>query len=187
MVTILWTVAFLLSMFFLVKSADYLVDSAKQIGIYFSLPGFIVGVLIVGIGTSAPELASSIFAVIQGAPQMVVSNAVGSNIANVLLIVGLSAILAKNIKISKELIDLDIPLLLLASGLFVLLSYDGLLSRADSAFLLSGLLFYLTYTISSRQIKEDDLSKEQVKIKKEFVILFDFRILLNSNNVQISY
>ncbi len=178
MATIFWIAVFLLSMFFLVKSADYLVDSAKQIGIYFSLPSFIVGVLIVGIGTSAPELASSIFAALQGVPEMVVSNAIGSNIANVLLIVGLSSILARNIKISKELIDLDIPLLLLSTGLFVLLSYDALISRAESAFLLSGLLFYLTYTISSKKQVQDSCIKDLINIKKEFIILFISLFLL---------
>ncbi len=159
---------FATSLFFLVKSADYLVDSAQGIGKYFKLPSFIVGVLVVGMGTSAPELASSLAAAIQGVPQMVISNALGSNIANILLIVGLIAILAKNIKVSKNLIDLDIPLLALVTALFAALAFDGEISRLDSVFLLAGLLYYVTYSISLKGSFEED--EEKVQIYKEFAM-----------------
>ncbi len=172
---IFWLIVFLLSLFFLVKSADYLVDSAKEIGVYFSLPSFVVGVLVVGIGTSAPELASAFAALWQSAPELVVSNAVGSNIANILLIVGLSAILAKNIKVKKELLDLDIPLLLLASTLFLITAFDGAVSRAESVFLLAGLLYYVTYSISSKSEKDVE-KRHTVNIKKE-VLVFALSLL----------
>jgi len=165
---IFWLFVFVASLIVLVKSADYLVDSAKEIGVYFSLPGFVVGVLIVGIGTSAPELASAIAAVLQSAPELVISNAIGSNIANILLIVGLSAILAKNIKVKKELLDLDIPLLLLATVLFLAVTFDGSVSQTDSIFLLAGLLYYITYSISSKNAGFE--SGHNVNIKKESLI-----------------
>ena len=165
-----WAAVFAFALFVLVKSADYLVDSASEVGKYFALPSFVIGVLVVGIGTSAPELASSVFAVIQGVPEMVVANAVGSNIANILLIVGLSAILAKNIKVTKLLIDLDIPLLILSTSLFLLTAYDGVVSRYDSIFLLAGLLFYLTYSIAGDKEEEHE-DKHKINIVKEFIIL----------------
>ncbi len=160
----LWGIVFLMTLFALVKSADYLVESAQKIGLFFRMSPFVIGVLVVGIGTSLPELASSIFAVLQDAPELVLSNAIGSNIANIFLIVGLSAILAKNIKVTKELVDLDIPLLLLATALFVVLAFDAEISRFDSVFLLAGLLYYLTYSVSS---KSDALEQEQVT-KQDF-------------------
>ncbi len=158
----LWGAVFIVTLVALVKSADYIVESAQKIGQFFKMPSFVVGVLVVGIGTSLPELASSIFSVLQGAPELVVSNAIGSNIANMLLIVGLTAILAKNIKVTKELVDLDIPLLLLATALFATLAFDGEISQFDSVFLLAGLLYYLTYSISSKSDspKQDQINKQ---------------------------
>ncbi len=166
-----WSAVFIASLFFLVKSADFLIESAKVIGRYFKMPSFIIGVLVVGIGTSLPELSSSIFAVLQNVPELVVANAIGSNIANILLIVGISSIIAKNIKVSSNLINLDIPLLLLSTALFALLAFDGVISRADSAFLLAGLLYYLTYSLASKGV-EDVERKETNKNKpyKSFAI-----------------
>jgi len=178
--TFVWIVVFIASLIALVKSSDFLVDSASEIGKYFALPGFIIGVLIVGVGTSAPELASSIFSVIQGAPEMVVANAIGSNIANILLIVGFSAILAKNIKVSKELIDLDIPLLILSTVLFLLTAYDGSVSRYDSVFLLAGLLFYITYSIAGQK-NEKVSGKKDIKIIKEIIILIVSLVILTAS------
>ncbi len=165
-----WIVVFLLSLLFLVKSSDYLVDSARAIGDYFKLPTFVSGVLLVGVGTSLPELASSLAAVFQKAPDMVVANVLGSNLANTLLIVGLMAILSKNIKVSKDLIDLDIPLLLLSSSLFFLLLFDGSISAYDAYFLLAVLLYYLVYSVSGKKEKTQMFSN--TKPAKEFLILF---------------
>ena len=151
-----WSLIFATTLIGLVKSADFLVDNSKTIGRFFRLPEFIVGVLVVGVGTSLPELSSSVFAVLQGVPEMVVANAVGSNIANMLLIVGFTAILAKNMTVSKELINLDIPLLLLSTALFLAVAVDGNVSRGDAVFLLAGLLYYITYSIASKSEREKD-------------------------------
>ncbi len=172
-----WLAVFTLSLIFLVKSADYLVDSAKQIGLHFSIPRFIIGALIVGIGTSAPELASSIAAVFQGAPEMVVANAIGSNIANVFLIVGITALFAKNIKVTKQLIDIDIPLLLLSVSLFSLIIFDKVVDFYDALFLLAGLLFYLTYVIASKE-KMNSEESLNINLKKEFLILIASLVVL---------
>ena len=83
MLLLFWIFVFVVSLVALVKGADYLVESAEKIGLSFGLSPFIVGVTIVGIGTSFPELISSFVAVFQGLPEVVVANAVGSNIANI--------------------------------------------------------------------------------------------------------
>ncbi len=165
-----WSIVFLVTLFALVKSADYLVESAQKIGLFFKMSPFVVGVLVVGIGTSLPELASSVFAVLQGAPELVVSNAIGSNIANIFLIVGLTAILAKNIKVGKELVDLDIPLLLLVTALFLVLAFDSEISRFDSVFLLAGLLYYLTYSVSSKSGAAEQKQVTKQEFYKEALI-----------------
>ena len=97
MMTLFWVGVFIVSLLGLVKGADFLLVSAERIGKYFKLPAFVIGALIVGIGTSLPELASSIAAVLSGEGEIVVANAVGSNIANILLVAGLSAIVGRKI------------------------------------------------------------------------------------------
>ena len=87
-----WFVAVeLIALFFLVRGADTFVTGAKQVGSSLGMSKFAIGVLIVGFGTSLPELASSIAAALSGATEIVLANAVGSNITNILLVVGVLA------------------------------------------------------------------------------------------------
>ncbi len=178
MSALVWFSVFVLSVLALVKSSDTLVDSAKKIGGYFKIPVFVTGVLVVGIGTSMPELVSSVYATIAGVPEVVIANIVGSNIANIFLIVGVSAIVAKRLKITKELIDLDIPLLVISTTLFWVLVSDGVISLTDSVFLLAGLLYYLTYTISHKKADivtdyqvNDSVAYDFVKLILSIVVL----------------
>ncbi|GAI28146.1 unnamed protein product, partial [marine sediment metagenome] len=91
---ILWILIFILSLAILVKSADWFVESSEKIGLALKISPFMIGMTIIAIGTSFPELASSIAATLKGATEIVAANTVGSNVANILLIVGLSAIAA---------------------------------------------------------------------------------------------
>jgi len=83
---ILGIIILIVSLFVLVKASDYFTDSAEKIGVAMGISQFIIGVTIVAIGTSLPELVSSIFAVLQKSTEIVAANVVGSNIANILLI-----------------------------------------------------------------------------------------------------
>lgn len=143
----LWIFVFVASLILLVKGADWLLGSAEKIGVVIGLSPFIIGVLIVGLGTSFPELIAAMVAIIEGVPQIVVANAVGSNIANILLIVGVSAIVGKRLVVTKSLIDLDLPLLAVATFLFVGTAYDGLVTTAESVILLCAYTVYLLYNI----------------------------------------
>jgi cation:H+ antiporter len=93
--------------------------AAEKIGLALGLSSFIVGVVIVGLGTSFPEVISSFAAILQGAPEIVAANVIGSNIANILLVVGLSAVVGGRLAVTKNLIDLDLPLLAISSALFL--------------------------------------------------------------------
>ena len=108
---IIWILIFIISLAVLVKSADWFVESAEKIGLAFKISPFIVGVTIVALGTSFPELASTIIATLKGVTEIVTANALGSNIANILLIVGLSAVVARRLIVKRSLIDLDASLL----------------------------------------------------------------------------
>jgi cation:H+ antiporter len=124
-----------------------MLEGAERIGLALGLTPFVVGVVIVGLGTSFPELVSSFVAVIQNEVEIVAANAIGSNIANILLVVGISAIMGRRLSISKELIDLDLPLLSISTFIFLAAAYDGIINQVESIILFLTFLVYFLYTI----------------------------------------
>lgn len=151
--TLLWIAVFIASLFLMVKGADWFLESAEKIGFAIGLSPFIIGVVIVGLGTSFPELISSLAAVFTGEVEIVAANAMGSNIANILLVVGISAIVGKKLVMTKSLIDLDIPLLVTATLLFAFSAYDGVIVFLESLLLVCAFTVYLLYSI----FHKDDL------------------------------
>src|SRR5680860_1282118 len=128
---IIWLAVLLVSLFVLVKAADFFVPSAEKIGIILGLSPFVVGVTIVAFGTSLPELVTSLIAVFHSTPinditEIVAANVVGSNIANILLVVGLSALFAGGLSVTRSIINIDLPIF--ASSTMILLfilMWDG--------------------------------------------------------------
>ena len=159
---IFWILIFILSLALLVKSADWFVESSEKIGLALKISPFIIGVTIVSIGTSFPELASSIAAVLKGASEIVVANVIGSNIANILLIVGLSAVMARILLVKRSLIDLDAPLLAAATGLFIFIMLDRKIVFGEGILLLLAFLVYFLYTIFQR--REEIITPELVEV-----------------------
>ena len=151
MTSILWIGVFLVSLIALVKGADFLLGSAERIGKYFKLPAFVIGALIVGIGTSLPELASSVAAVFSGESEIVVANAVGSNIANILLVAGLSAIVGKTIVSTKNLVNLEVSLLMLSTVLFLGVAYDGIITQLEAFMVTLSFIVYFSYLLFHRE------------------------------------
>lgn len=158
-----WLLVFIISLAVLVKAADWFVESAEKIGLAFKLSPFIIGVTIVALGTSFPELASSIIAVLKGATEIVVANALGSNIANILLIVGLSAVVARRLVVKRSLIDLDSPLLIATTVLFVFIMWDREIVFWEGILLILAFIIYFFSTISPKKEKEA-LTPEIVEI-----------------------
>ncbi|MDQ5919771.1 MAG: cation:H+ antiporter, partial [Patescibacteria group bacterium] len=144
---LLWILVFCVSLAVLVKGADWLIASAERIGLALGLSPFIIGITIVGVGTSFPELVSSLAAVWQGVPEVVAANAIGSNIANILLIVGISALVGKRLVVTKDLIDLDLPLLAISMVLVLGSVWDGVVTLGESLLLLLAYSIYLVYTV----------------------------------------
>ena len=102
---------FIVSISVLLVASDKFVDSSEKIGIALGIPSFVVGVTIVAFGTSLPELATSIVSVYSGSSEVVIGNAVGSNITNILLVLGTAAIFGKGIKIEHDVMKSDMPML----------------------------------------------------------------------------
>lgn len=140
-----WLGIFILSLMALVYSSDKFTASAEKIGLWLGISPFVVGITIVAFGTSLPELISSLIAVFSGASEIVVGNVIGSNIANILLILGLTVIVARSIKIHHALIRIDLPLLAISSIILALTIIDGTFDAFDSIICLSGMLIYLVY------------------------------------------
>ena len=166
----------ILSLAVLVKSSDGFVQSAERIGRAFGLPAFIIGVTIVALGTSLPELISSIMAVIKDSSEIVTGGVVGSNIANICLILGIGMVLAKKLDISHNLLYVDLPFLVGSAGLMAFLIWDGGLTFLEGLILLSAAVVYVHYTITHRQ----EQSEEEPKISAEKITWKTILILLGS-------
>jgi cation:H+ antiporter len=180
---LVWTAVFVVSLLILIKSSDYFTDSAEKIGTYFGMPAFIVGVTIVAFGTSLPELVSSIIAVLKNSSEIVGANVIGSNIANIFLIIGIAAIIAKKLKIYHEIIHVDLPFLVGSSFLFAFLTWDGIFTFTEGLLSLVGILIYIAYTINThkadREIKEEVQSRSKINLSiKTWIVLIASAFLI---------
>ncbi len=128
-------IAILIGLAVLVWSADVFIDGATALAKKFSVPSFLIGVLILGIGTSAPEMVVSVLAALEGSPELALGNAYGSNIINIALVLG-ATVLISPIIIRKAIIKRDLPLLLLVTAIAAWQLRDGLLSLTDGIILL---------------------------------------------------
>lgn len=174
---IVWILVFILSILVLVKSADWFIDSGEKIGLKVGMSPFIVGVTIIAFGTSFPELMSSLAAMIAGVPEIIPASAIGSNVANIFLIVGISVLVARQLAVSTDLIDLDLPLITIATSIFVVVAWDGVITRPESVFLL---MSYAVYLIFSILYQNQELTPERVNRRKIKLVPTDFVLLVFS-------
>ena len=153
---------FLLSLFTLIKAANYFTIAAEKIGLFLGLEPFIVGVTIVSIGTSIPELISSIIAVGKDSPEIVIGNVVGSNIANIFLILGVASVIsARYLSIQYDLVDVDLPLFVGSAFLLALAVGDGEFSSREAFLFILGFFVYLLYAIESRTSNIEEKNREE--------------------------
>ncbi|MFK7948483.1 MAG: calcium/sodium antiporter [Saprospiraceae bacterium] len=160
---LLWPGIFIVSLAFLVKASDWFVNGAETIGIALGIPPFIVGVTIVAVGTSLPELASSISAVFAGSTDIVAGNAIGSNITNIVLVMGLVAIFSKQkIEIKRDIMDVDIPMLVASALLLWFLIADLNFTMLDAAMLIAGMFIFLAYTFTKSGDDEEEITRQKI-------------------------
>jgi len=136
----------ILGLFLLVFAADYLVKGAASIATVLGISPLVVGLTVVSFGTSAPELAVSVMAAFKGQPDLAVGNVIGSNIFNVLFILGISALIIPLV-VNQQLIRFDVPVMIFVSMLLFGLSYDGTISRLDGIILFSLALAYTGFLV----------------------------------------
>lgn len=135
----------------LVVGAEFLVRGASRVATLFGISPLVIGLTVVAYGTSTPELAVSIQAGLAGAADIAVANVVGSNIFNVLLILGLCAVI-KPLVVAQQLVLLDVPIMIGLSILTVLFALDGRIGLLDGLVFVTGLVIYNVWAIrKSRQ------------------------------------
>ena len=150
----------------LIKGADWLIDGASSTASHFKVSKLLIGLTIIAFGTGAPELAVSISSLLSGTTDMLLGNVIGSNILNILLLIGIAAVI-KPIRVKKDTVSKELPLLLLISTILIVLFLDTLLmnadantiSRADGIICLLCFSIFLFYIIS--------MARKNRKAKKE--------------------
>lgn len=145
----------------LVKGADWFVDGASGIATKFKIPQIVIGLTIVAMGTSAPEAAISITAALKGSADITVGNVVGSNILNILIILGISSIITP-LAVTKSTIKVDIPFVIAITCLFLAFGYNGTINFWEGIILLIIFVSYLSYLFILAK-KDPENSDEDIK------------------------
>ena len=173
-----WVIYLCAAVFVLVRGADMFVEGAKHVGRALGMTAFATGVLIAGFGTSFPELASSVAAVMQGSTEIVIANAVGSNITNILLVVGFVVFVGGRVVIKRDLIKSELPIFFIATVHFVAVMYDGTVDRIESLLLVGTFGAYIWYLFNEAEdtdavdLQEDSKKRPQLEAKYiAFVVL----------------
>ena len=151
---LLWIAIFVASLIALLKASDWFVDASETIGLSLGISPFVIGVTIVAFGTSLPELASSIVAVVGGESEIVVGNVIGSNVANLCLVLGVVAMVAGTIKMDFSVLDIDVPVLVASALLLWTFTNDGVISMLDGALLVGMLVVFLINSFRTHGAEE---------------------------------
>ena len=153
----------------LVKGADFFVDGACWVAEKFRIPKLIIGLTIVAMGTSAPEAAVSLTSAAKGVADITIGNIVGSNIMNVLVILGLASVIVP-LNVPKSTVRIEIPFMIVITGLLYLLGMDGTVTFFDGVILALFFLVYLGYLLWSA-IKNPEDAEDDGKILKPWQAL----------------
>ena len=164
---------------FLIKGADLFVDGASSTAQNFKIPKIIIGLTIVAFGTSAPELAVSIKANLSGSSDMVLGNVVGSNIMNILLILGTSSLFAK-MAVKDSTVKKEIPFTILFSTLLMVLAFDNMfdnsitnvITRTDGIVILLFFVIFIYYLVTVMKSDRNKEAGEKPKFNIVYSILF---------------
>ncbi|MEO0469320.1 MAG: calcium/sodium antiporter [Bacteroidota bacterium] len=160
---IIWIGVFVLSLTTLIVAADVFIKVSERIGLSLGIPAFVIGVTLVALGTSLPELVTSIIAVVEGASTIVMGNVVGSNIANTCLILGLVGVVGRKIHLKFDLMRVDLPMMMGSAFLLFLAALDRKFSLFEALLCIGGLILYLAYVFYSGRNNEFDLDETQEK------------------------
>lgn len=146
----------------LVIGAEALVRGASKVAAAFGIPPLVIGLTVVAFGTSSPELAVGISSALQGNADIALGNVIGSNIFNILVIVGLSAIITPLV-VAQQLVRWDVPLVIGLSVLVFVVGLSGAIGRLEGALLFLGLIAYITFSIRQGRKETAAVQEEYAK------------------------
>jgi cation:H+ antiporter len=173
--------AIIIGLFFLVLSSNWFIEGAVSLARFYHLPSLFIGMVVIGFGTSAPELMVSAISSWQGNPQLALGNAFGSNIANIALILGITSLI-KPIMVHRDVIKKELPILILTTLIIGFLIWDLEVSRLDAFFLLLTFAIIMGWSIffnlknknnnENEKLSEQDPSeKKPTSLKKSYIYL----------------
>lgn len=152
-----WILAFIASLTGLIVAARFFTNAAEGAGLLLKLPSFVTGIFIVGIGTSLPELVTAFLSVTSGHAEIVAANLIGSNISNLFLIVGTTALLnRRTIELGKRYMMIDLHYLLGAALVFYVFFQEGILTWREGIFLIIIFLVYSMYLLKAGNEEEEE-------------------------------
>lgn len=157
----------------LIKGADLFVDGSSSLAKTLKIPTVIIGLTIVAMGTSAPEASVSINAAIAGNNDIALSNVVGSNIFNSLVVVGVCAAMSAFL-VNKDILKRDLPINIIASLILAVMLFDGQLGRIDGIILLVGMIGYISMMISSalkNRVEEENIESMPLPKSLLFIVI----------------
>ena len=168
----------------LILGGNFLLKSAVSISLKFNIPKILIGMTVVSFATSAPELIVSIKSALIGSPDLAISNVVGSNIANIGLVLGLTILLSP-IKTTKDIYKVDWPIMMFASILFLIFLNDGMIKAYEGVILIFLLIGSIAFLIKYQKHIEEDVdlemaSNESISKSILFLILGGFFLYLGS-------
>lgn len=155
-----WLLLLIAGLIVLLLAADLFTDKAGILGRAAGMSAFLIGVTIVAIGTSLPELVSSVLAVLRGADGIVIGNVIGSNVANLGLVLATAGIIGGHIAIQRQITVLDLPFLVASTVLLIVVSLSGTVDRIEAVMLLLMLVVFFHFSINQpahlRDAEHDD-------------------------------
>ena len=169
----------------LIWSADRFIDGAAATANHFGMSQLLIGIVIVGFGTSAPEMIVSSLSALNGNPGIALGNAYGSNITNIALILGTTALITP-LAVNSQILRLELPILILITALSAALIYDAEITRSDAVILLITFATYMIWTVwHDLKNKSDSLAADvqqefatQAKMSVKVAVLWIFIGLL---------
>lgn len=172
METVIAIVLLVVGFVFLVKGADWFVDGAAGIAARFGIPQLIIGLTIVAMGTSAPEAAVSISAALKGSADITIGNIIGSNMINILIILGLSAVITP-LAVAKSTVKIEIPFMIGVTVLLLLQGLKGSVGIIDGIVLWIAFIAYLVYLFicAKKNPEEADDAEKTNKPRKVWQLI----------------
>lgn len=180
---IIWLITFIIASLIMVRSSAALVGSLINLGRYFNITDFVISFILMATITSLPELFLSVISAVKGSPQLALGTVIGSNIADLTLIAGISAIVSKDLRVASILKKRKAFYMVAISLLMILLLWDGLLSRADGVILLLLFAYYTQRLLSQREYfpkKTDSIERKQAIKSGVYFFLGIFVLLISS-------